>query len=179
MEKQTFDKTPKILPKYVEYSVISTMLDNAKKNRYRDYILLLLLSRTGMRISEVTKLKKQDIQENTIIVRLGKGKKDRVIPLDNELGSILGLFSDRLTPNQKLFPITERQARNVVYRYTPDGMNIHPHTIRHSFAVHCLKNGMNIRNLQKILGHTNLTTTQVYLDLTAQDVQDDFVKVKW
>ena len=179
MEKQNFDKTPKTLPKYVENTVIMTMLEKAKKQRYRDYILLLVMSRTGMRVSEVTRLKKQDIQENTIIVRLGKGKKDRVIPLEKELANILGLFSDRLTPNQKLFPISERQVRNIVYRYTPDGMEIHPHTFRHSFAVHCLKNGMNIRNLQKILGHNNLTTTQVYLDLTAADALDDFGKVKW
>jgi integrase/recombinase XerC len=179
MERTNFDKTPKTLPKYVENTVIMTMLDQAKKTRYRDYILMLVMARTGMRVSEVTKLRKQDIQENTIIVRLGKGKKDRVIPLEKELSNILGLFSDRLTPNQKLFPITERQVRNIVYRYTPEGMDIHPHTFRHSFAVHCLKNGMNIRNLQKILGHTNLTTTQVYLDLTAADVQDDFGKVKW
>lgn len=179
MERQTFGKTPKKLPKYVEYSVISTMLEAAKKTRYRDYILLLLMTRTGMRVSEVVKLKKQDIQTDNVFVRQGKGKKDRVIPLDNELGSILGLFSDRLTPNQRLFPISERQARNVVYRHAPEGLEIHPHTLRHSFAVNCIKNGMNIRNLQKILGHTNLTTTQVYLDLTAQDVQDDFKKVKW
>jgi integrase/recombinase XerC/integrase/recombinase XerD len=155
------------------------MLEQAKKKRYRDYILMLIMARTGVRVSEVVKLRKQDVQENTVIVRQGKGKKDRVIPLEKELSTILGLFSDRLTPSQKLFPISERQVRNIVYRYAPDGLEIHPHTFRHSFAVHCLKNGMNIRNLQKILGHTNLTTTQVYLDLTAADVQDDFGKVKW
>jgi len=179
MERANFNKTPKILPKYVDYSVIMMMLEKSKKQRYRDYILLLVMARTGMRVSEVTRLKKQDIQENTIIVRLGKGKKDRAIPLEKELSNILGLFSDRLTPKQKLFPISERQVRNIVYRYSPEGFDIHPHTIRHSFAVHCLNGGMNIRNLQKILGHNNLTTTQIYLDLTAADAQDDFGKVKW
>ncbi len=179
MERQDFDGRRKILPKYVDETVILSMLEQAKKTRYRDYILLLTLSRTGMRISEVTKLKKRDITTDTIIVRQGKGKKDRVIPLEKELSSILGLFCDRLTPNSRVFPITERQARNIVYKYAPDGLEVHPHTLRHSFAVHCLKNGMNIRNLQKILGHEHLTTTQVYLDLTAADVQDDFNKIKW
>ena len=56
---------------------------------------------------------------------------------------------------------------------------MHPHTIRHSFAVHCLKSGMNIRSVQKILGHSSLNTTQVYLDVVGADVQEDFEKVVW
>lgn len=179
MEKMSFDGTRKILPKYIDDSVISVMLENAKKDRYRNYILIMVMVRTGMRISEIVKLKKRDINDNAILVRLGKGKKDRMIPLEKELSGILGLFADRLKPSSYLFPLTERQVRNVVYKYAPDGYKIHPHTLRHSFAVHCLKNGMNLRNLQKILGHNNLTTTQVYLDVTGLDIKDDFNKVKW
>lgn len=179
MEKTGFDTTRKILPKYVDDSVISAMLENAKKDRYRNYILLMAMVRTGMRVSEIVKLKKKDIADNTIMVRLGKGNKDRVIPLESELSNLLGLFCDSLKPNTKLFPLTQRQVRNIVYKYAPAGLEIHPHTLRHSFAVHCLKNGMNIRNLQKILGHNNLTTTQVYLDVTGLDIKDDFDKVKW
>ena len=54
-----------------------------------------------------------------------------------------------------------------------------PHTLRHSFAVHCLKGGMNIRSLQKILGHANLETTAIYLDVVGEDVADDFRRVEW
>jgi integrase/recombinase XerD len=179
MENKSFDKSRKELPKYITNEEISTMLDKAKKDRYRNYILILLMSRTGIRISEVVKLKKKDIIDNTLIVRQGKGKKDRAIPLEHELSNILGLFMDNLTPNAKLFPLSDRQVRNIVYKYAPKGLEVHPHTLRHSFAVHCLKNGMNIRNLQKILGHNNLTTTQVYLDVTGADVKDDFNKVVW
>ena len=155
------------------------ILDKAKKDRYRNYVLLLTLWRTGMRNSDIVNLKKQDIQDKTIIVRQGKGKKDRVIPLESELGNLLGLFIDRLKPRDKLFPITDRQVRNIVYKYSPDELDVHPHTFRHSFAVHCLKSGMNIRTLQRILGHTSLTTTQVYLDLVGKDIVDDFEKVDW
>jgi len=155
------------------------ILDKAKKDRYRNYVLLLTLWRTGMRNSDIVNLKKQDIQDETIIVRQGKGKKDRVIPLESELGNLLGLFVDRLKPRDKLFPITDRQVRNIVYKYSPDELDVHPHTFRHSFAVHCLKGGMNIRTLQRILGHTSLTTTQVYLDLVGKDIVDDFEKVNW
>ena len=177
MDKTTFNQTPKTLPKYITQEEISDILDKAKKDRYRNYILLLTMSRTGMRVSEIVKLKKQDIVNNTIIVRQGKGKKDRVIPLEDNLSNLLGLFTDSLKPRAKLFNVSERQVRNIVYKYSSD--NVHPHTIRHSFAVHCLKQGMNIRSLQKILGHNNLTTTQIYLDVVGKDVKEDFEKVKW
>jgi len=179
MKKGEFGESRDSLPKFTTDEVISTMLASAKKERYRDYILLLTLVRTGMRVSDIVKFKKRDIINETIIVRQGKGKKDRVIPLESELGNLLGLYSDNLTPNSRLFDLKVRQVRNIVYKYAPVGLDIHPHTLRHSFAVHCLKNGVNVRNLQKMLGHKHLTTTQVYLDVTAEDVKDDFRKVKW
>jgi integrase/recombinase XerD len=74
-----------------------------------------------------------------------------------------------------LFPLSTRQIRNIVYRYS----ELHPHTFRHSFAVYCLRNGMNLRALQKILGHSGLNTTQVYLDLVGADLQDEYKKVNW
>lgn len=170
----------KTLPKYLNYSVISGILDKVKKERkklsYRNYIILMTLARTGMRASEVAKLKKQDIKDDALIVREGKGKKDRIIPLDSELSNLLGLYSDRLSPKDKIFDISTRQIRNIVYKYAPD---LHPHTFRHSFAVHCLKNGMNLRSLQKILGHSSLTTTQIYLDIVGKDVKEDYNKIPW
>jgi len=179
MGNKPYTTSTKQLPKYISKEEIMNILDKAKKDRYRNYILLLTLWRTGMRNSDIVNLKKQDIQDNTIIVRQGKGKKDRVIPLESELGNLLGLFIDRLKPRDKLFPITDRQVRNIVYKYAPDDLDVHPHTFRHSFAVYCIKSGMNIRTLQRILGHTSLTTTQVYLDLVGKDIVDDFKKVDW
>ena len=174
-----YNPTSKTLPKYISKEEISSMLDKAKKDRYRNYVLLLTLSRTGLRVSELVKLRKSDVSENTILVRQGKGKKDRVVPLESELSSLLGLYVDSKSPRDRLFPLTDRQVRNIVYKYAPDGLDVHPHTLRHSFAVHCLKSGMNVRSLQKILGHSSLTTTQVYLDVIGKDVSDDFGKVVW
>ena len=179
MEKGNYNTKPKSLPKYITEKEITTILDKAKKDRYRNYILLLTLWRTGMRNSELIKLQKRDIIDDTIIVRNAKGNKDRVIPVEQELGNLLGLYSDRLQPKDKLFSISDRQVRNIVYKYSPDGLDVHPHTIRHSFAVYCLKHGMNLRSLQKILGHSNLNTTQVYLDVVGEDIKEDFEKVKW
>lgn len=157
------------------------ILDKAKKDRYRNYILLLTLWRTGLRVSEIVNLEKRDMIEGKLLVRLGKGKKDRMIPLEHEIGNLLGLYTDAMKPRDKLFKFSDRQARNIVKKYTPDELkkDISPHTFRHSFAVHCLKNDMNLRTLQKILGHSSLTTTQQYLDIVGQDVEDDFKKVVW
>lgn len=166
----------KELPKYISHNEVLDILAKAKKTRYRDYILLLVLTRTGMRVSDIVEFRKRDIVEGTIVIRQGKGKKDRVVPLEDELGNILGLFVDRIPPNRKVFSIGSRQIRNIVYKYRPD---IHPHTLRHSFAVHCLKNGMSLRALQMILGHNNLNTTQIYLDLSGEDIKEEYKKVKW
>lgn len=183
MERYDLSSKPKTLPKFIGKEEISNMLERAKtegkKYSYRNYIILMTLSRTGMRADEVVKLRKRDITESTIIIRQGKGKKDRVIPLEHELGGLLGLYTDRLTPKDKVFSMSSRQVRNIVYKYAPKELDVHPHTLRHSFAVHCLKSGMNIRSLQKILGHSSLNTTQVYLDIVGKDIIDDFEKVIW
>jgi len=134
MEKQQFNSRPITLPKFIGKEEISGMLDKAKtegkKFSYRNYIILMSLSRTGMRAEEIVKLRKRDITEKTIIVRQGKGKKDRVIPLERELSGLLGLYTDRLTPKDRVFDMTSRQIRNIVYKYAPDGHDVHPHTLR-------------------------------------------------
>jgi len=179
MKELGFEHKPRKLPKYISKEEITSMLDKAKKDRYRNFILLLTLWRTGLRVSELVNLRKCDIQDDAIFVKQGKFKKDRIIPLESELSNLLGLYVDRLHHKDKLFPLTDRQIRNITYKYSPDYFNVHPHTFRHSFAVHCLKNGMNLRSLQKILGHTSLATTQVYLDIVGKDIKEDFGKVEW
>ena len=176
--KTTYPETRKRLPKYLTKTEISDILDNAKKDRYRNFILLLTMWRTGLRVSELIILKKNQIKDENLTIK-GKGGKDRVIPLENELSNLLGLYCDRLGHRDRLFPLSTRQVRNIVSKYVPGEVKAHPHTFRHSFAVHCLKNGMNIRSLQKIMGHESLTTTQVYLDIVGKDVKEDFEKVDW
>jgi len=169
----------KILPKYLNKEEISQILQTAKQFNYRDFIILLTLWRTGVRNSEVVNIRKNDIVDGQLIVRQGKGKKDRVVPLESELENLLRLYSDRLGYRDILFQLSDRQIRNIVYKHSPDDWSVHPHTFRHSFAVYCLKHGMNLRTLQKILGHSSLTTTQVYLDLVGKDIADDFGRVEW
>ena len=169
----------KQLPKYLEKAEIESILAMAKKHRYRDYIILLTLWRSGIRVSELVHLKKKDIMESTLIIRNGKGHKDRVVPIERELQNLIGLYSDHKKQEDCLFPLTTRQIRNVVYKYTVERENVSPHTFRHSFAVYCLKKGMNLENLRRILGHSNLNTTQVYLDLAGKDTIEEFEKINW
>ena len=179
MVGQHFSTVPKKLPKWLTEEEVLTILNKAKEIKKRDYLLMLLLWRTGLRVSEAKNLKKKDIREDTISIWQGKGKKDRVIPLEKNLGIVLGFYLDNKRANDPIFDITTRQMRNVVYKHVPDGLHASPHTFRHSFAVHCLKNGINLRTLQKILGHSNLNTTAVYLDIVGKDIKEDFDKVEW
>ena len=175
--------TPHTLPKYLDKTVIEQMIDKAnhdtEKHGRRNHLVLTILWQTGMRVSELANLRKKDVQTNNIIIRGGKGGRDRIIPLKNDLRNLLLVYSDQMKADDQLFNLTQRQLRNIVYRYRIDGYRVHPHTYRHSFAVHCLKEGMNIRALQKILGHSGLNTTQIYLDLVGSDLTDEFQKVRY
>jgi integrase/recombinase XerD len=168
---------PKTLPKYYNKEEVLAVLDKAKNHNKRNYLLLLVMFRTGLRVSEIVNLEKKDIKDGNIIVRQGKGKKDRVIPIEKELENILGFYLDGLQPKDKLFKLTTRRIQDICHKY--GGNDLHTHMLRHSFAVYCLKNGMNLRSLQKMLGHSNLNTTQIYLDVVGEDVKEDFEKIKW
>lgn len=174
-----YKNVSKTLPKYIDKNAISEMLEHAKCHKMRNYIILLILWKTGIRASELINIKKIDIKKDCIEIRQGKGKKDRIVPLADDLSNILALYVDSIGKNDFLFSLKRRQIQNIVHTYQPDDINVHPHTLRHSFAVYCLKNGLNIRSLQKILGHGALNTTAVYLDIVAADVKDDFKKVIW
>jgi len=171
---------PKKLMKYLGKTQIEIILDRARKDNRRNYLILLTLWKTGMRNSELISLKKRDIklERGEIIIHQGKGKKDRMIPLDPSLGDLLAYHMGDMVLDDRLFPITSAQIRNITHKYQGEE-DVHPHTFRHSFAVHCLLQGMNIRSLQKILGHSDLNTTAVYLDLIGKDIKEDYQKVEW
>lgn len=175
-----YNQTPKKLPKYLTKEEVDAILDkvnhDSKQHSRRNYIMLLTLWRSGMRVSDLIHLKKSDIKADTIIIRMGKGSKDRVIPLGADLRNLLLTYADRLQPENNIFNITRRQVNNVIRRYAP---GVHAHTFRHSFAVHYLKGGGNLRSLQIILGHSSLMTTQVYLILSGVDVKEDYDKIVW
>ncbi|EMR74902.1 site-specific recombinase XerD [Thermoplasmatales archaeon SCGC AB-540-F20] len=174
------ERKPEKLIKYLIKTKVEEILERAKSDNKRNFLILNLLWKTGIRNSELCKLKKRDIKfdEKRIIIHEGKGRRDRWIPLEENLGNLLSFYCSDMSLDDVLFPITTAQVRNIVHKYQGEEY-CKPHMFRHSFAVHCLKQGMNIRVLQKILGHKDLATTAEYLDLVGRDVMEEFEKVEW
>ena len=191
-------KHDKVLPKIVsdeEYSRImkgfesvTPRTDEAKKYLMRDRFVILLLYNTGLRISELAKLRVSDIDlDNRILhVNKGKGGKSRTIPLNNTLIREYQEYVEVHAPKQ--YVIFNKQGNSMSTRMIANivrqaGMrarlerNITAHQFRHSFATRLVKNGMNIRSVQMLLGHTSLDTTQIYVNLTLNDIQDEFNKI--
>ncbi len=178
---QFSSRTPKKLPKYITKTKVDVILEKARSDNTRNYLILVTLWRTGMRVSELVNITKRDVGSDQITIRQGKGHKDRIVPADSGIIDLLTLHSASMNLDDLLFPLSEVTVRNICHKYQDDEY-LHPHTLRHSFAVHCLKSGMNIRVLQKILGHTNLSTTAIYLDLIGEDIKtflnDYFIEIE-
>ena len=170
-------KKPDKLFKYLDKTKVNEMMERAQVNK-RDYLIILTLWRTGIRNSELRNLKKKDIKRDEITIRQGKGNKDRIVPLDDFLYNLLNFYASNKTLEDYLFPLSDMAVRNITHKYE-GSEKVNPHMLRHSFAVHYLKSGGNIRALQKILGHSDLNTTAVYLDLIADDIKEDYKKVQW
>lgn len=169
---------PKKLVKYLEKEQVEEIINRAKVDNKRNFLILLILWRTGIRCQELVNLIKRDIKDNHILIRQGKGHKDRIVGADPNLLDLISYHCGDMTLDDKLFPLSTAQIRNIVHKYQGTE-SVHPHTFRHSFAVHALKSGVNLRSLQKILGHRSLNTTQIYLDVVGKDILDDYSKIQW
>jgi predicted RNA-binding protein with TRAM domain len=134
------------------------------------------MANAGLRESEVINLQRKDFHfdEELLFIREGKGQKDRVVPLNHAVLKDMALkYAKDLQPDDKLFDITRHGVYGLVKRYAKRAeieRNVHPHQLRHSFAVYSLKSGVDLRSLQKMLGHSRLETTAIYLQLTAGDL---------
>jgi len=166
------------LIKYLEKTQVNEVLKNARNDNRRNYLILLTLWKTGMRCNELTHLKKKDIKKNKVTIRKGKGNKPRIVYIDSNLEDLLAYHSADMNLEDIIYPLSNTQIRNICHKYEGE-LNVHPHTFRHSFAIHCLLHGMNIRSLQLILGHSDLNTTAIYLDFIGKEVEEDYNKIEW
>ncbi len=172
---------PKSLNEQEVYDLIHAkddLYDPEKSNpqnisRLRNKLILTLLYSTGLRVSELIKLKIKTIdpEERTIRVR-GKGEKDRIVIFDDATLSLIneyiekrGVDNEYLFVNQRNNTLTSRYIQYMIKEYAKAAgikRKVTPHVLRHSFATHLLKNGVDIRAIQQLLGHSNLSTTQIY-----------------
>jgi integrase len=165
-------KVPKSIPQYTEDSDIDKLIaavENKKSHKgciVRDRLLIDLALNSGMRRSELANLEPTDIHTDFLVVRSGKGQKDRVIPLLPDMALRLQKFIKGATPNEKVFKLTPPSIANKIRLFSKKaGVSIHTHSLRHKFATDALEAGVNIKQLQQLLGHTNLNTTEIYLSL--------------
>ena len=186
-------KIPKKLPIYLTEDEINKLLDIPLNNEYdyRNKAMLELLYATGLRISELINLKVNDVDFDECIVRVfGKGKKERIVPIADValkylfiylnkyraiiLGSSLSDYmfisnSKKNISRQAFFKILKKEAnRSGIEKI------VSPHVLRHSFATHLLSHGANLRVIQELLGHEDISTTEIYAHLINEKLKDDY-----
>ena len=174
------------LPKQISEADVDALLsapDVSTLHGLRDRCMLELMYATGMRVSELVGLKLGHIELNAGLLRvIGKGDKERVIPFGQEAGHWLDQWLLRRPPlrNAFLFPGRSGQAmtrQNFWLRIKKYGQNIglmplpSPHLLRHAFATHLLDHGADLRSVQLMLGHANITTTEIYTHVSRQRLQ--------
>ncbi len=177
-------KTPKVprkLPTVLTKEEIKALI-KACKNRKHKLILMLLYS-SGLRLSELINLKVGDLELDERIgwVRGGKGKKDRIFLISEKLAKILKKYieKNRKKRDDYLFAgrngkISARAVQKVVKLASKKAgieKRVSPHTLRHSFATHLLEDGIDIRRIQELLGHANLSTTQIYAHVSREELK--------
>ncbi len=175
-------KLPEVLT-VGEIETIFKAVDLTCKTGPRDMALLQLLYSCGLRVSEVVSLKLPNILwEDTMVRVIGKGSKERIVPIGAPAFSSLTEYVENLRPslarkgNNRGFlflnlrggPITRMSVWNIVHENvvkTDIRKRVSPHTFRHSFATHLLEGGADLRVVQELLGHADITTTQIYTHL--------------
>jgi integrase/recombinase XerD len=170
------------IPDYLEKEQVDEILRAAEMSSTRDYLLLRFMWRTGVRVSEVINVTPKDIEfKNGVVnIRKAKGGRQRRVPLDEDTLKMLSDYVVALNTleDQPVFPIKRNRVFNIVKKYgNMIGVNIHPHTLRHSFAINLVRGGTDLRRVQLMLGHTSLSITQVYLQFNDNDLREAYEKV--
>lgn len=190
-------KKPKRLPQIIKEKEIILLLNACDKTKplgFRDYLIIELLYATGLRVSELCGLETKDLDLVNLEIRaFGKGSKERIVLIYPELRDDLKhyLNNERITllaksnneKNRSLFinnkgtSLTTRGVRvilNKVIKECGETFHISPHMLRHSFATSLLNNGADLRSVQELLGHVNLSTTQIYTHITYESLKKEY-----
>ncbi len=170
-------KKDRRLPDVLTKDEVRALINSTETKKSR--LMLSLLYSSGLRVSELVKLKPQDInfEENIGWARGGKGGKDRMFILSDKLSKELKNYLSK-RENRQLFskdkPLTTRNVQKIIKRLREKAgiqKKVTPHTLRHSFATHLLENGTDIRKIQVLLGHSSLNTTQIYTHVSSEELK--------
>jgi integrase/recombinase XerD len=189
-------KSPRKLPQVLTGNEVEILLRQPKINDdkgYRDLAMMELLYATGLRVSELIALNLQDINLSARFIRcVGHNKKERIIPIyaaaSAALNDYIAKARDKLVSDPQEIALFvnmggERISRQgfwkIIKHYQERAdirKQITPHTLRHSFALHLLENGADLRSIQEMLGHADISSTQIYANLAKQRLHDVYQK---
>lgn len=194
MENISVTKTPKTLPKYLTYEEVETLLNFplVTPYDYRNKVMLEIMYSSGLRVSELVNLKDENIDIENLLIRIkGKGKKERIVPLGEYASYYLKKYLEEYRvfllkkgkQHEELFlnnhgePIT-RQGFNFILENIKEKTGIKkdltPHVLRHSFATHLLEGGADLRSIQEMLGHENISTTNIYTHVVDNILRENY-----
>jgi len=187
-------KRDKRLPSFLNDDEILKLLEAPSKSTWeerRDKAILETLYSSGLRVSELVGLNHEDLDLGGGLVRIrGKGKKERIVPVGRMALSAIQTYMHKRSPKPCNEPIkkplyinrlgsrlTDRSIRRVILKYTKRialNKEVSPHMLRHSFATHLLDRGADLRSVQELLGHENLSTTQIYTHVTTKRLKEAY-----
>ncbi|MEP6913664.1 MAG: tyrosine recombinase, partial [bacterium] len=178
------------LPQFLTEDEINSLLsapDVSKEEGVRDRALLELMYAAGLRVSELILMKQTDVDINSGLVSChGKGSKERLVPIGKsaihwlqQYASLKSAYGKPALPFLFLNrgkPLTRQFAWAMIKRYAARAgvKDISPHTLRHSFATHLLQNGADSRSVQALLGHSDISTTQIYTHITDRRLRETY-----
>jgi integrase/recombinase XerD len=189
----------KMLPKAISPNEVDELLEQpckrATPEARRDRAMLELMYATGMRVTELVSLDLENISvdgKNPFVRCTGKGAKERIIPIHEQATEAVAEYLTEARPllvrnkNEKALFVNRRGERLtrqgfwlILKGYAKAANlrdNVTPHTLRHSFATHMLRGGMPLRHVQEMLGHANISTTQVYTHLATEHMREAYEK---
>jgi len=174
-------KIPKTVPVVLTKDEVRALIGNTSNKKHR--LIIKLLYSSGLRLSECVNLKIEDLdlKEKVGWVRSGKGKKDRIFILsENLIKDIEDYIQEKKIEKGNIFlgwnnkTISKRTIQKLVGLAAEKAKikkNVHVHTLRHSYATHLLESGTDIRYIQELLGHADLSTTQIYTKVSKEDLK--------
>ena len=185
-------KAKKALPNYVDENIIQELMnapDASTIAGMRDRAILELFYSTGIRLSELVDLNFGDVDKGKQVLRVsGKGSKERLVPFGKQARYAMEHYlektgrnlktADRGVPifvNSRSERISQRTVQrrvNMYLRFVTEGEHLGPHTLRHSFATHLLDRGADLQAVKELLGHSSLSTTQIYTHVTSRRLKD-------
>ena len=184
-------KKERKLPDILTISEVSLLFSAPDIKTYKgllDLVMIEMCYYCGLRVSELCNLKIEDINFTALHLKvLGKGSKERIVPFSEELASYLTLYLQRREKIVNPFVFVHQNGKRVSRQYLfleikkyalKQGIkkNIHPHLFRHTFATNLLENGANLRQVQALLGHKNIETTEIYTHVSKKKEREIYDK---